>query len=320
MNLREIESWALRVIERVVANHPSEDSLVELKTTWPEDSNKAGRRIAGHANAARGEPILWLIGVDQDNGVQGVVYAELANWWLQIQAEFNGVSPTIWDLNISWNDRTVVALLFETERAPFVVRNQVFGQPGGGSVELEVPWREGTRTRSATHNDLVLLLSPSVRVPYSEIISAALSITGRIESEGKREYFWVLDFKVFINPMVGDRLVLLDNRCSGSFEIPHRIPRTELVNWHVVNVAGERTAKLENGFSMEAPSIVRLRAEGRTLETDNLDGEIQIEAKILPVNGDRPIIINATLMQTVPITNSLFMWRIIGSPLPWGAE
>src|SRR3712207_632103 len=116
MNSHQIESLALRVIERVVVNYSNEDFLVELKSNWPNNPNKVARRIAGHANAARGEPILWLIGVDQDNGVQGVPSAELANWWAHVQAEFESVSPTMWDLNISWNGITVVALLFETER------------------------------------------------------------------------------------------------------------------------------------------------------------------------------------------------------------
>lgn len=77
MNSREIESWSLRVIERVVANHPHEDFLVELKRNWLTDPNRTARRIAGHANAARGEPILWLVGVDQNSGVLGVASAEL---------------------------------------------------------------------------------------------------------------------------------------------------------------------------------------------------------------------------------------------------
>lgn len=64
MRARDIEFWALSVIERVELKQPHEDFLIELKRKWVPLS-KAARRIAGHANAARGEPILWLIGVDE---------------------------------------------------------------------------------------------------------------------------------------------------------------------------------------------------------------------------------------------------------------
>ena len=63
MRRHEIEDWALRIIEQVESGQPNEDYRVELKAQWP-DTREAARRIAGHANAAHGEPILWLIGVD----------------------------------------------------------------------------------------------------------------------------------------------------------------------------------------------------------------------------------------------------------------
>ena len=50
-------------------------------------------------------------------------------------------------------------------RAPraAVVKNPAHGQPNGGPVELEVPWRDAARLRSASHSDLILLLSPLQR-------------------------------------------------------------------------------------------------------------------------------------------------------------
>jgi hypothetical protein len=65
MNPTQIETWALRVIERVEARQPNEDSRVELKREWPAQPNRAARQIAGHVNAARGEPVLWLIGLNR---------------------------------------------------------------------------------------------------------------------------------------------------------------------------------------------------------------------------------------------------------------
>jgi hypothetical protein len=142
MNSRQIESWALRVIDCVKSGQPNEDFLVELKREWI-DKYKAARRIAGHANAARGENILWLIGVDEKQSlVVGAAAAELASWYPAVASFFNELAPRMIPLNIPVDDVIVVALLFETDRAPFVIKNPANGQPGGGAVELEVPWRE----------------------------------------------------------------------------------------------------------------------------------------------------------------------------------
>ena len=65
MKAIEIEYWALRILERVEKHQPIEDTWVELKAEWPVETAKTARQLAGHANAARGEPVLWLIGVDE---------------------------------------------------------------------------------------------------------------------------------------------------------------------------------------------------------------------------------------------------------------
>jgi hypothetical protein len=59
----EIEAWALKIVDAVKRNAPHEDSRVECKAEWIAPS-AAARRIAAHGNAAGGEPILWLIGLD----------------------------------------------------------------------------------------------------------------------------------------------------------------------------------------------------------------------------------------------------------------
>ena len=41
-----------------------------------------------------------------------------------------------------------------------MVKNPTFGKEAGERVSREVPWREGTAIRSATHSDLLKLLSP----------------------------------------------------------------------------------------------------------------------------------------------------------------
>jgi len=139
-----------------------------LKAAWP-DPQKAARRIAGHANAARGAEILWLIGVDEARGVVGAQANEMATWFPQVEANFDGLAPAHTDLIVPTTGQSLVAVLFETERAPFVVKNPAYGQTGGGPVELEVPWRDGTRVRSARRSEMVRLLSPLAELPSLDV-------------------------------------------------------------------------------------------------------------------------------------------------------
>src|SRR6266487_3544733 len=137
MRLSEIENWAHSVIAQVEAGQQNEDSRVELKSTWLLDLPRAARRLAGHANAARGESILWLIGVDEKTGVIGAKREDFAAWYAGVKTEFDGLAPEVISINVPTRGNTVVALFFETDRAPFVVRNPAFGSPAGGPVERE---------------------------------------------------------------------------------------------------------------------------------------------------------------------------------------
>jgi hypothetical protein len=171
----EIESWALRVLEQVESNHHVEDLRVELKSEWPRDFQKTARQLAGHANSARGDSILWIIGADEERGIiTGTTYEDLAKWLPQVQSEFDGLFPSLMDINIKRKDKTVAALCFDTSRFPYVVKNPVFGQNLGGPVQYEVPWREGAKTRTAARDDLILMLSPLVKMPKVEVLAGEL--------------------------------------------------------------------------------------------------------------------------------------------------
>jgi hypothetical protein len=214
MRKHEIEAWALRLIDQVKAKEPTEDSCVELKADWPTDGNKAARRIAGHANAAGGEPILWLIGVDQDAGVTGVSDTETADWLARVRSEFEGLMPRLADdLIIPADGKTVVALLFETDRLPFLVKNPAYGTSQGGPVQREVPWREGTAVRSATRDELLRLLSPLTKLPEVEVLGAALRLTD-LHGLKPPVIGWSLDLYLYITPEGDGRLVIPSHKCE----------------------------------------------------------------------------------------------------------
>lgn len=120
MKHQEVENWAREIVEAVVVNQRIEDSRVELRSSWPEP-RKAADRLGAHANAARGTPILWLIGVDERNcKLSNVDSVELANWFKSVESFFDGFAPRLAiDANIRIDVNTVVALYFETQgRSP----------------------------------------------------------------------------------------------------------------------------------------------------------------------------------------------------------
>jgi hypothetical protein len=212
----QIESWALRVIEQLEKRHNVEDTLVELKAEWPRDPNKAARRLGGHANAARGEPVLWLIGVDEKAGkVVGAPPSEFANWYPSVEKEFDGIAPRCIPLNIPHKEGTVVALLVETDRAPYVVRNAVHGQSGGGAVAFEVPWRNGARTDSAKRADLIRLLAPVTKLPEAELLAAGLGAQEETTPVGDC-LSWRLDVYLFITPRGNTPVTIAAHRCESS--------------------------------------------------------------------------------------------------------
>jgi hypothetical protein len=130
---------------------------VELKAEWP-NHEEAAWRLGGHANAAGGEPILWVIGLGPDGKVTPAKHEELANWWQQVIKHFDdGVVPSMLkDAVVTLDGGDVVAMLFDTEAAPFVIK--------GGRDNTRVPFREGLRVDGIRRRHLVRLLTPTIHV------------------------------------------------------------------------------------------------------------------------------------------------------------
>jgi hypothetical protein len=208
----QIENWALQIIERIEKKQPIEDSRVELKSEWIEPQ-KGARRLAGHANAARGEPILWLIGVHEDNGVIGVEKEELPVWINKVKSCFDGIAPSPQDIAVPYNGKTVIALLFETDRAPFVIKVPEHGK-AKGVPSHEVPWREGTEVRTAQRTDLIKILVPKLKDPEIEILNGSLKLF-----EHQQDITWIFHLEVYITPSIGSSFVIPFHRCSISFAI-----------------------------------------------------------------------------------------------------
>lgn len=215
MRTQELELWVCEVVDAVAAGQLVEDSRVELKAAWIEPE-KAARRLGGHANASRGEPILWIIGVDERNGrVMGVDPIEFENWFKQVRRCFDGEAPQlIRHVNVRIGTETVVGLYLETEQyAPFLVKN-----PAGGYPEFSVPWREGTFVRAAKREDLLRVLLPIVKLPDIKLQLGMLKMVPTRNNEGEQQQ-WSFEGFLYITPADRERVVIPHGDCSITMNI-----------------------------------------------------------------------------------------------------
>lgn len=299
MTPRQIESWALRIVDQVKVCQPNEDSRVELKREWPSDKNQAARRIAGHANAARGEPILWLIGVDQNDGVMGADFADLANWYPAVQAQFDEVAPALTELNIPCDGKTIVALLFETDRAPFVVKSNA-----GGTIQREVPWREATGLRSAHRSDLIRLLAPLESLPEVEILSTKLHATrlGRDEANNPTANKLHLELELYFVPAQSNaQIVIPSHRCRAWFEIPAIDFRAESSSVNLYPFT-HSDGMISTGHEMiiNRPGKVKLQTSASRPDLLAAKLDVQITVHLAPVHVERPIVLSVQQPYPVP--------------------
>ncbi|MFD9399876.1 hypothetical protein ACFWA4_13780 [Streptomyces sp. NPDC060011] len=181
MRRQQLEVITLQAVDALMSGNGAEDSRVEFKSEWPDVSKV--RQLAGHANSAQGEDIVWIIGIDEKaRRYTNPTRPDLATWWSQFVAKFDdGVAPDLTDLTISVGNGThVAALAFATDRAPYAVKTK-----NTDTAELEIPWRDGTRTRSAKRAELIRTLIPASRVPEILVAECTINGTQGANQEGK---------------------------------------------------------------------------------------------------------------------------------------
>jgi hypothetical protein len=234
MKPTDIEYRVLTRLQNLADGRKVEDKKVELKRELPEPQ-RAARRIAALCNAASGEDVLWIVGADESGVLTTLPSIDLASWWLQVCAEFDELPPAMEDLFVPFGPGAVLALSFRSDRAPYVVRNPVHGSPGGGPVAFEVPWREGTATRSAHRSELLRILVPASQVPTLEPISCSFAGNAYNPSVPQR-FIWNLYFSFYIVPATKDPVVIPFHRCHGQVEVegvpePVRLDRITITSY-----------------------------------------------------------------------------------------
>lgn len=307
MEIHQIESWALNVIDRVVNGQPNEDARVELKSEWSRDYAKIARRIAGHANVARGAPILWLIGVDEKGKkVTGATIEDVANWYPQVEKQFDGLAPDLIDINIPYQDKTVVALYFETTRRPFVVKNA-----NGGAASLEVPWRTGTRVHSARREELIRLLSPLQSVPGFEVMQASLTFYAASSTKE-----WSLDATLYVEASGKTPIYIPFHRCQASLYLGNqdtillkdfRLTPPQGRSDYSRTIEGTKTEVIILG-----PGLLRLTANAITPQgySVSIQPTMRVKVSIRPLRSET----------SIPIDIALNREHSSGNPHTWSFD
>jgi len=231
--------------------------------------NKIARRIAGLANAALGEPVILLIGLSEEKGVIGITTKkDLAEWWPQVRAEFDGEHPSLQDMNLEASGQTIVALCFETDRAPYVVKNAAYGT-SPTSVSCEVPWREGTSIRSARRADLLRILTPKIKMPIVEIVSARMNETiatyvgrGTVDKDNLR-IGYDINFSVYLTPV--DQMPISFPFHSIETYLEFESGKTTPLVIRNLNVDADESdvQKTSSGITFKGPGAISIFVYGR---------------------------------------------------------
>jgi hypothetical protein len=247
----EITGWALEVVRRLEEGRQTEDAFVELKAQWPADPLRAARRLAAHANSARGEPILWLIGVDERRGVVGVQAHEISTWWDQVENQFDRIAPAMTEVALEVpSGPAVVAVCFDTSERPFVVRT------GKEDVDREIPWREGTRTRSARRSEILTMLERPAPAPVAAMVDG--SLVARV-SHGLE---WLLVATVYLETDPSRTTIISAFDCIGEIKGPASSAAIlkDFVFLRGMGQDDSAVQVVQEKAVFRAPGILRLRA------------------------------------------------------------
>jgi hypothetical protein len=206
-----------------------------------------------------------------------------------VEKRFSELAPSLLaDINVPAGTLTVVALVFETDRSPYVVKVT--------DDYLEVPWRDGTRTRSAKRGELLRILSPLQRRPDVEVLGGSMYAGCSEPHHDVLRLF--LATKIYVVPRDKSELVIPFSKCEASFGAPG-IQRQSLCEIGITLPPGESLS-----VATRSEAIVRSPGEliltAKTAVRHNLreiGREITLYCNLRPVN----------LEQTVPFTARLVL-------------
>ena len=309
MQKQAIIVWASEVCTRVSRGIRNEDSRVELKGEWI-DAKKAARRIAGHANSMRGEPILWIFGVDEKVGIVGLADTrDPGEWYASARSVFDGAAPDLGGIvTVEFDGKELVAMQLNTDSAPYVVKNV----SGDGPIQFEVPWRDGTLLRSAHQRELLQILLPIQRLPTFEPIEATL-----IANQDGGTLDWRAEVIAFVEPATPDyvtvpfhRMEVVVKRHDGSnLELTLSPSMMPVAQYELLDP--RRIWATSSEVIIGCPGRVRITARGYdpiTIGEAEPEGDRRIVIRVLPTHAQFPRTFEVTLVPSIDRASHAGHW------------
>jgi hypothetical protein len=293
----QLETIALRAIASVERGTPIEDDFVECKRDWPMQ-NKS-RQLAGSLNRAAGDPVIYLIGVDEGTGTFPPITAlEVSDWWAQLISEFDQVTPElVRHMTVPFGEQgqSIVALAIASDRAPYLVKT------GTAKPSLEVPIREGSGTRTAKRDELLRMLIPTITVPNATVLTCSIGLSYNSpysygSTNVPQHYNLSGSVRAFVEPVFGQIATLPVHSMQakvtiGQFTVEPTV--VAVVPNRNTNV-GSAVETLADGITVTRPGAVALSISTDFIDLSDLTGINPHEDAILSlqipvVHASKPI-------------------------------
>lgn len=218
MHTRRIDiELRIRDVLRVLRSTSKiEDAGVELKGTPPSPETKAGQ-LAGAANASGGDPIVWVFGIADDGSFVDIAGFDFDQWFAKIPSQFDGPYP---EPTIAWLEEEghgLLAVSFRTDHAPYVVKRSSNPQ------QRDMPWREGSHTRSATRSELIRMLLPQARLPRIEFLGGAIAFETKPGQHPDQHGEFSFSAELFIEHADAGGIHLSQHRCAATIRIGEQV-------------------------------------------------------------------------------------------------
>lgn len=298
----ELEIRVQEIISAIQNGAFIEDDLIELKRELI-DPRKAARRLAGHANQANGDYIVWIVGIDEATGEVHPITMSTDEWWAQVIAEFDdGVFPQLGrNRRVHLNeDESVLVLVFETDEAPYLVQTHDAG------LDREVPLRSATAVRSARRHELLRIIGSAVRTPTSRVIWAEADLWNK--GEQPEHVILRITVRLLFNPRTAtDVLLLADGMAvhaaaynadgetvwTDASKMPNLAdPHEEGSEFAMAN----RLERIEDGAYLNGPSVAHVEAGFHVPESAPMEAADRIVLGVeIPVLEARPVKLRAEL-------------------------
>lgn len=309
MTRSQIEARVMRHLE-----HVEEDNFVEIKGGWPDAAQKA-RQIAGSANAAYGEEIIWIFGIDEKRKAPvDLTDNDFETWFAEAQSAFDGPYPEATTAWIDVGTVRVLAVAFRTDQAPYVIKN-----PKNPHDQRDIPWREGSRTRSAYRHEIMRLLARRVSFPSIEVLALQVGWDPPAHADSSINVRLSLVASLLLESTFDAPLSLAKHRCQAFVELePELFSCTQMS----AELESSVTGVVKNEAGLALPTIATFQIYFNNLGDTTLANVIMSKmARIRVILGFGAPIGRCEFSVSAPRNSDRFLIRNTDvSVVPWSRE